>query len=134
MVGFEESLLEVPLLEHPVSRVLRAQRMSLLPSWMVLGILLVLVEIAGRRLSLWERSGATKQEERESVSSSVASWLPQWKFRMPRRKQKQAASASSQKRDGTERSPAPAQPDAEPDRKAQDVFAAAKRRAKRRLK
>ncbi len=111
-----------------------AQRMSLLPILMVLGILLVLVEIAGRRLSLWERSGATKQEERESVSSSVASWLPQWKFRMPRRKQKQAASASSQKRDGTERSPAPAQPDAEPDRKAQDVFAAAKRRAKRRLK
>ena len=112
-----------------------AQRMSLLPILMVLGILLVLVEIAGRRLSLWERSGATKkQEDRESVSSRVASWLPQWKFRMPRRGKKQAAAPSPPQAAHAKR-PATTDPsDAEPDRKAQDVFAAAKQRAKRRLK
>lgn len=115
-----------------------AHRISLIPY--LLGVILafLILEIAGRRLSLWQRSGAKDKEtaiEDEGLYERAVGWLP--KIRWPQREQKQQSSFPQ---------PSPP-PDIQPGRKASsgkkkqestkpavDVFAQAKNRANRRLK
>ncbi|MCA9112178.1 MAG: VWA domain-containing protein, partial [Planctomycetaceae bacterium] len=61
-----------------------ASTSSLLPWLFILGIVLLILEIAGRRLSLWERlSDAATASIPETMKPR--GWLPQWKLSLPRR-------------------------------------------------
>ena len=117
---------------------------SLLPWLFVLGLTLLVLEIAGRRLSLWERlTDAAAASVPKSVSPR--GWLPTWRLSIPSASKRQAAKRTSATAAGAsqgapaeaapvarppEKSPSPS----EPSRPAADVFAAAKQKAKRRLK
>ncbi len=112
----------------------RAAGMYPLAIWLVgLGILLLLVEIAGRRLSLWSKL-ATAEESPAGSTASWRTWLP--KVSLPKRKQKRqvahvkVASEASTKQPTS--APVPSkQPPSAP--AAEDIYRQAKNRAKRRL-
>jgi hypothetical protein len=116
-----------------------ARTTSLLPWLFSFLIGLLLLEIVGRRLSLWEQ---LVEVVGAAVPDAVKSrrWLPEWRLRLPTRTARRAAppapspqlSASPQSQaapTSTSQSPAPKPPAEKP---AIDVFAAAKQRAKRR--
>jgi hypothetical protein len=113
-----------------------ASRMALLPFLAIAGILLLIVEIAGRRLSLWERAPKEETAETAAVPQKRAGWLPQWKLKLPRLKKRRAKTVETTVAASEKAPAAPAGPSAKPapEKKSEDVFAAAKRRAKRRLK
>ncbi len=123
-----------------------ARRASLLPWLFLLGVILLVVEIAGRRLSLWER---LQDAAEAAIPQTIrpTGWLPQWKVSLPRLRGSKAASAkpaSDVVPTVAQVSPAgptvggasrPAKPASEqPSVPAVDVFAQAKERAQRRLK
>jgi Mg-chelatase subunit ChlD len=98
---------------------------SLLP-WLCLAtICLLLVEIAGRRLSLWERAqeAVIPSLVRETVKSSRR-WMPKWSLRIPKRRK-----ASQAKPPDAGNAPQPVSTES-----MTDVLERAKERAKRRLK
>lgn len=105
-----ETLLEVARLSGGEERadildVLRnpprtSERTSLLPWVFGLSIFLLVLEIAGRRLSLWERAAETFQTPAPQPGTDVGraapvSWLPQWKIRRPKRKAEPVSVAES---------------------------------------
>jgi len=129
-----------------------ARTISLLIPLMIAGILLLILEIAGRRLSLWEwlRDSASVKEQEpvvatatQQTASGPAGWLARWQTKRRDRKtsrpqpaQRKTTSAS---RDGAANKggsgPAP-KPQSQPegDHEARrSVFEQAKKRAKRRL-
>lgn len=110
----------------------RSPRMlSLLPYLFVLGVCLLLVEIAGRRLLLWERlSDAVAADVPDRVMSG--GWLPRWKLRLPQRSRAVNKSAAARASAATKQM-AGDQP-AAPAKSASSVFDQAKARAKSRLK
>lgn len=63
-----------------------AQHQSLLPYLFILGIVLLIVEIAGRRLALWNRGAAATVEEAIVHPDGRRGWLPKWKLRRRRRR------------------------------------------------
>jgi len=69
-----------------------ASKRSLLPLLFTICIILLLLEIAGRRLSLWQRMAEILiSENTESVPSFAIStenknWLPEWKLRFKKQK------------------------------------------------
>jgi Mg-chelatase subunit ChlD len=114
---------------------------SLLPWLFVLGLTLLVLEIAGRRLSLWDRlSDAASAAIPEAIRP--AGWLPQWKLPRPRRAESAtpkptAPPSSTTGKPAPSEAPRPATPVKEQPKdqpKAADVFAAAKQKARRRLK
>ncbi len=120
-----------------------ARTSSLLPWLFMIGIALLVLEVAGRRLSLWERlTDAAAAGIPETIKPR--GWLPQWKMSLPKRKSRAVeptvadrATASVRKNVQSpssvqDRSSAP-QPPSET-KSTVDVFAAAKQKAKRRLK
>lgn len=130
-----------------------ARTSSLLPWLFIAGIVLLILEIAGRRLSLWERlTDAAAASIPESIKPRT--WLPRWslpRFTPTTRRQRAAAAARTK---APERAAASAPTDVQPlndqprrssapsnvptdkaaPKPAIDVFAAAKEKAKRRLK
>ncbi|MGD9854955.1 MAG: VWA domain-containing protein [Planctomycetaceae bacterium] len=119
-----------------------ARTSSLLPLLLITGIVLLVTEIAGRRLSLWEHlSEAALGGLPQSVASR--SWIPQWNLKWNRPKHGTTRDGS-RPRTTVADAPADHPPAAPPRRKgaptakppaqpAIDVFAAAKEKAKRRL-
>jgi hypothetical protein len=111
-----------------------ARTLPLLPWLLILGIALLLVEIAGRRLSLWERlADAVLPGAPADGARGWREWLPQWKVRLPRRA---AAATRAQPAAASTAAPRPAKPATRPAAAAAaaDPFEAAKQRAKRRMK
>jgi hypothetical protein len=114
-----------------------ARTTSLLPYLFSLLIALLLLEIVGRRLSLWEQLvdvvGA-------AVPDAVKSrrWVPEWRLRLPTRTARRTAAPLPQSSATAQTPTVPTalapQPTPEPpaEKPAIDVFAAAKQRAKRR--
>ncbi len=119
-----------------------ARRTSLLPWLLLLGVVLLILEIAGRRLSLWERlHDAAESAVPETLKPT--SWLPRWNVSRPRPRRSAPTTAATQtapppgadaprKSETTARTTTPTQP--APDAPAVDVFAQAKQRARRRTK
>jgi Mg-chelatase subunit ChlD len=108
-----------------------ARTMSLLPPLFILAMCLIVIEIAGRRLSLWERAAYSLSAEGQADKKG-AGWLPKWKLAMPKRERKPApapkpVATTVSQRTSEESKSAPEKP-------AVDVYAQAKQRAKRRLK
>ena len=130
-----QDVLEV--LENPPRS---ARTTSLLPWLFILGIVLLILEIAGRRLSLWERlTDAAAAGVPETIKPRR--WLPEWRMSMPKsqhqatKHQPTAQEAEPPGSSPTPASPAAATPASPAEKKpAADVFAAAKQKAKRRLK
>lgn len=123
-----------------------ARTLSMLPWLFGASILVLLLEIAGRRLSLWEQLSS-------AAEAAVAAWRPAAEQRdvrsgpswWPRRKRNlpsaPAAPVSAPQSGAAPPLSAPtpddaptAAPDAAPLRPAADIFAAAKHRARKRLK
>lgn len=105
-----------------------ARRISLIPFFLSLSIILLVVEIAGRRLSLWEQ---TTEKSDEQFVEKAANWLPKmsWKRKKKVRVSKPAPVQSS----------APPKPEKKKESKPKeevkpkvDVYAQAKNRANRR--
>jgi Mg-chelatase subunit ChlD len=98
---------------------------SLLPWLCIATLCLLLVEIAGRRLSLWERAqeAATPSPVPEAVKPSRR-WMPKWSLRIPKRR-----TASQAKQPVTDNAPQPVSTES-----MTDILERAKERAKRRLK
>ena len=113
-----------------------ARTSSLLPWLFVLGLTLLVLEIAGRRLSLWDRlSDAAASAVPETMKPR--GWLPKWKLSRPRikRGEKQPVSPATPSVPPVPASTSPQPASAPRDApNAADVFAAAKQKAKRRLK
>jgi len=65
----------------------------LLPWLMVATLLVLLLEISGRRLALWERKTAI---EKAPTETQTRSWLPDWKIAFPKRKKPEKAEAKTQ--------------------------------------
>lgn len=101
-----------------------SRTLSLLPVLFTMGLVLLVVEIAGRRLSLWKR---VKAEEGAAAYSSDAKpgWLPRWKMWRQRRARRQIDTPA----ESETYSPAPADGS-----KTASVFDQAKQRARQRLK
>jgi hypothetical protein len=116
-----------------------ARTTSLLPWLFSLLIGLLLLEIVGRRLSLWEQ---LVEVVGAAVPDAVKSrrWLPEWRLRLPTRAPRRAAAPAPAPQPSTSPQPptSPTTPAPPPglkppaERPAIDVFAAAKQRAKRR--
>ncbi|MEX1095561.1 MAG: vWA domain-containing protein [Planctomycetales bacterium] len=104
----------------------------LFPYLVIAGLSLLLVEIAGRRLSLWERVRFATAERRDGHR---ARWLPQWKLRLPGRKPRPAPAREPATTARAAQAPAPPPlPAAEPAaRTSIDVYEQAKQRARRRM-
>jgi hypothetical protein len=98
---------------------------SLLPWLCIATICLLLLEIAGRRLSLWERAqeSVTPSPISETVKRSRR-WMPKWSLRIPKRR-----TASQAKQPVAGKAPQPVSTES-----MTDVLERAKERAKRRLK
>ncbi|MDA1013200.1 MAG: VWA domain-containing protein [Planctomycetota bacterium] len=65
----------------------RAPRHVALLSWLaVLAILLLLTEIAGRRLALWSRIARPATESGTVSNAENRSWIPQWRFTRRRKR------------------------------------------------
>jgi hypothetical protein len=110
-----------------------ARSMSLLPWLLICGILLLLVEIAGRRLALWRRrvKVAVKETAESAESAPRTRRLIQWKLRRPSRKQ----AATSDVPAGPAKEELPSSATAQqPSPVSDTVFDQAKKRARRRLK
>ncbi len=111
-----------------------ARTLPLLPLLLILGVCLLLLEIAGRRLSLWERARESAMPSLAQIAKP-AGWLPKWKLRLPARKKRPAPTATA----ATSETETP-QPATEERKEPQSgpststIFEQAKRRAKRRLK
>ena len=131
-----------------------ARTISLLTPLMIAGILLLILEIAGRRLSLWERlrDSASSQKQEPVVATAMqtasgpAGWLARWqtkrrdrKTRRPQPAQRNSTSASkdgdaNKGGSGSSASVSKPQPLSEGDHEARrSVFEQAKKRARRRL-
>ncbi len=109
----------------------RAAGMYPLAIWLVsMGIGLLLLEIAGRRLSLWSKLAAA--EKTAKSPASLRSWLP--KLQTRRRKAEQSGRAAAPRESPAAPQPSSPQPPAETAPAKEDVFLQAKNRAKRRLK
>ena len=124
-----------------------SERTSLLPWVFALSIVLLVVEIAGRRLSLWELlsekfrqwqggtvtapATAAEQVAPQPTAGERTSWLPQWKIRLPGRKQSPSATAGT-----TEAPSAPAaqQPKEQSEPSSVDVWQQARSRARQRFR
>ncbi len=115
-----------------------ASSISLIPWLMGLGIGLLLVEIAGRRLALWDRvARLAVREESEAVPPAEAAgrrtWFPLW----PRLGRGRFRTARTSAGDLPQPAKPAAQPESPPEKTATadggvDVFKAAKERARRR--
>ncbi|MCA9075121.1 MAG: VWA domain-containing protein [Planctomycetaceae bacterium] len=120
-----------------------ARTSSLLPWLFILGITLLVLEIAGRRLSLWERFTDAATAGIPEVMKPRG-WLPQWKLSLPKREKRPAESPSTESATASAKevvhpSTGPPSRSSTPQKAAEkkpatDVFAAAKQKAKRRLK
>ncbi len=129
------------VLKHPP----RSARTSSLLPWLFSAlVLLVLLEIAGRRLSLWDR---LPEMAAAMVPDAVrrGRWLPRFEMRLPQRRPKVARTvepatpqpstpAAAPTMAGSADRPAPPIPKPAAEKPSVDVFAAAKERAKRRMK
>ena len=107
---------------------------SLLPWLFMLGIGLLIVEIAGRRLSLWQRVREAVTSPREvRKSRKRTGWLPKWKLRLPKRKKSATPAVAAT---GTQASKPNADKHAQPEpaQTMTSVLDQAKQRARRRLK
>jgi len=116
--------------------------LSLLPVLFVLGVLLLILEIAGRRLSLWnwkpgrsDKAASTQPATKQATKQAKKSGWQTFTTR-PKKKFGQAQPGAV-----AESKPADAEPkkqdvaaDKKPDRSMNDLLAHAKQRAKRRLK
>ena len=120
----------------------RSARMnSMLPWLLTFVLLLVVLEIAGRRLAIWEwLSGAVETTPRPSLARILPA--PGWKLRLPTPNRRGSAKRTEPDRDQTvieaaEPTVAPTPPppaSTDDDKKSADVFSAAKQRARRRTK
>lgn len=102
----------------------------LLPWLAALAIVVLLVEIAGRRLSLWERVWLAVEEE--EATERAAGWLPKWKLHLPHRRRRAAVSSPATAAAAREALPVPP-PASQQARSAASVFSQAKDRARRRM-
>lgn len=123
-----------------------ASKRSLLPWLFTLSVLLLIAEIAGRRLSLWERLPSFDDMLPADVADVVqrnrpAAWWPKWKLNVRQffaaKKRATSAATEASKSDGPRTAPSTTSASAaksreEADAKKRDVFAAAKERAKKR--
>jgi hypothetical protein len=120
-----------------------AKTLSMLPWLFGASILLILLEIAGRRLSLWEKlSELTETAGSAALPFPVPapqrseSWWTRWRRERKTRQATAATTATAAK----PLTPANAPPSSKPTTEAQtakpsqDIFAAAKNRAKKRMK
>jgi Mg-chelatase subunit ChlD len=107
----------------------RSARTNSLVPWLAIAALtLLVVEIGGRRLSLWERAAYAAETALDGpATASGTSWLPQWRVRL-RRKSPAVASAAPTRTAAPAPQPTPA---AAP---PVDIYAQAKQRAQRRMK
>jgi hypothetical protein len=130
------------VLKHPP----RSARTSSLLPWLFGALVtFLLLEIAGRRLSLWDR---LPEMAAAMVPDAVrrGRWLPRFEMRLPQRRAKAARTvgpAAPQQPSapplapttaGSADRPAPPVPKPAAEKPSVDVFAAAKERAKRRMK
>lgn len=107
-----------------------AQRRALLPWILAIVMLIMLLEIAGRRLDLWNRKPESLEElqPEAEIAAAELGWVAGWRLRWRRRHDLKVARRQSQVQDAPEALPPAAQSDG-----AEGVFETAKRRAKRRL-
>ncbi len=110
-----------------------SRTVSLLPWLFILGISLLIIEIAGRRLSLWERVVETASPGIPQTQKS-SGWLPKWKLRLPKRTARQSTTGRTNTSAATQSTATEVEPTTTPETSVSDVFEQAKRRAKRRLK
>ena len=115
-----------------------ARTVPLLPWLMILGIALVLLEIAGRRLSLWERLSEAVTPavppDPAGVPAPRKSWLPEWRLWRPERKPARSDTVATAAAPTGQPASRPAQPTAPSGPAAPvDAFEAAKQRARRRM-
>jgi hypothetical protein len=113
-----------------------ARANSMLPWLLTIVLLLLVLEIAGRRLSLWESlSGALESAPRPGWPGALPK--PGWQLRLPTPNRRRTRSAEQPV---AETRPSPAEPESPPPapaddkKKSADVFSAAKQRARRRTK
>jgi hypothetical protein len=115
-----------------------SRKTSLLPWVFIASVVLLLMEIAGRRLSLWERLAEVTTT---GAAVEPARWLPQWKLpTWGSRKQARPARTAAADAPTTvavseiaaSAPPKPMKP-AVPAKTAADVYAAAKQKAKKRM-
>jgi Mg-chelatase subunit ChlD len=122
-----------------------ARTMSMLPWIFGVVIVLVLMEIAGRRLSLWERVAEAAEgfaptkvpAASRPAREAGAGWLSRLKLPARGRVRREQAAPPAASDAKLERKPSPRVPSEKPAAPAKpsvDVFAAAKNRAKRRMK
>jgi len=117
-----------------------ASKKSLLPWLFSLSILLLIVEIAGRRLSLWERLKTTEtvtsvEVEAAQARKQATPWWKNWMPKLPKRNRKPQVSqseTSSETQSPPASQPPPGKEDDADSQKKKDVFAAAKERARKR--
>lgn len=110
----------------------RAAGMQPLAIWLLAaGIVLLVIEIAGRRLSLWSKLTEATETVGEK-SRGWRSWLPEARAILPRRRPKQAVPDHPPQAESPAPPPRPQEQSAEAP-SAQDIFRQAKNRAKKRL-
>ncbi len=113
-----------------------ARRVSLLPYLFATGIGLLLLEIAGRRLSLWERLKPVEADpvgtEAFTREKAKTSWWPKWKLGFPGGKKKRGDVTPLEPSPTAPATATAATPAPQPEKKKTDVFAAAKERARKR--
>ncbi len=103
----------------------RAAKTVSLLSWLFsAGLVLLVIEIAGRRLSLWERvAWQMSKDQRESEGEErKASWLPKWRMRSKQKTPPAVTPSTSASKPKVKEKP------------KVDVFEQAKKRAGKRLK
>ncbi|MDA0809823.1 MAG: VWA domain-containing protein [Planctomycetota bacterium] len=143
-------------LRHDVMDVFRnpprsARTVSLLAPLMIAGIVLLLLEIAGRRLALWERLREVAQTpmaastaQAETARSHAPGWLARIRIARERRQtaratrkfntEKQASTAASTKESTQPSSPATDEKTPASDKTTASVFEQARKQARRRFK
>jgi len=117
-----------------------ASKKSLLPWLFTASILLLITEIAGRRLSLWERLKAVETTASKAIKEAQSrkpkeSWWASWKPKFKKRERKSSvitpeSVASPEQKSKPDDTPSKAEEQS--DQRKQDVFAAAKERARKR--
>lgn len=128
-----------------------ARTVSLLAPLMIAGIVLLLLEIAGRRLALWERLREVAQTpmaastaQAETARSQAPGWLARIRIARERRQtaratrkfntEKQASTAASTKESTQPSSPATDEKTPASDKTTASVFEQARKQARRRFK
>jgi len=115
-----------------------ASKKSLLPWLFTASILLLIMEIAGRRLSLWERLKAVETTASKAIEEAQSrkpkeSWWASWKPKFQKRERKVTTQPTITTSQPNQKPTAKQeQTDAQSDQKKKDVFAAAKERARKR--